>query len=174
MIIIARKRNSNFRLGLDRKQLIEASIVYGKNEKSAKKSNTVNLEKFIIKQIMGKGSPFPELSPSDKRDVKDNADAWGVRDALKRLTYRAEKLSGTRDEENFLRLTMTDGFSLYYDGSITRSHIDELISRLPRLEGTQVDSDMINITPYYRNLFIDYAEELEEKDEQDKQQKRGK
>ena len=59
---------------------------------------------------------------------------------------------------------MTDGFSLYYDGTVRREHIDELISRLPRLEATQVDSDMINISPYYRNLFIEYAEELEESD----------
>jgi hypothetical protein len=160
------KKNKNFRLGLNRQQLIEASQIYGKTAKSAKKSNTVNLEKFIIKQISAKGTPFPELSIADKRDIRDNADAWGVRDALKRLTYRVDKLTGARDEENFLRLTITDGFSLYYDGTIKREHIDELISRLPRLEQTQVDSDMINISPYYRNLFIDYAEELEEQEQE--------
>lgn len=159
---MARKRNTNFRLGLDRKQLIETAILYGKSEKSAKKSNTQNLERFAMRQILGKGYKFPELSATDKKEIKDHANAWGVKDALKRLTYRAEKLTGMRNEENFLRLTITDGFSLYYDGSITKQHIDELISRLPRLESTQVDSDMINISPYYRNLFIDYAEELEE------------
>lgn len=161
-----RKRNTNFRLGLNRKELIEASQVYGKTEKSAKKSSTVNLEKYIIRQLMGKGTKFPELSNTDKRDVSDNAEAWGVRDALRRLTYRTEKLSGKRDEENFLRLTINDSFSLYYDGQVKREHVDELISRLPQLEATQVDSDMINIGPYYRNLFIDYAEELEELEEQ--------
>lgn len=158
------KKNTNFRLGLDRQQLIEAAQIYGKSEQSSKKSNTANLEKFVVKQIVGKGAKFPELSASDKRDVKDNADAWGTRDALKRLTYRVDKINGARDEENFLRLTLTDGFSLYYDGTVRREHIDELISRLPRLEATQVDSDMINISPYYRNLFIEYAEELEEAD----------
>lgn len=164
---MARKKNTNFRLGLDRKQLIEASIIYGKNEKSAKKANTKTLENFVVKQLTGKkkrGQKFPELSPMDRREINSNAKAWGVRDSLKQLTYKVEKLSGLRNEENFLRLTINDGFSLYYDGIVKPSHIDELISRLPQLESTQVDSDMINISPYYRNLFIDYADELEEQE----------
>jgi hypothetical protein len=163
-VLTIAKKNTNFRLGLNRQQLIESAQIYGKSESSAKKSNTASLEKFVIKQLSGKGTPFPELSVSDKRDIQDNAEAWGTRDALKRLTYRVDKITGTRDEENFLRLTITDGFSLYYDGTVRREHIDELISRLPRLEATQVDSDMINISPYYRNLFIEYADELEELD----------
>lgn len=57
---------------------------------------------------------------------------------------------------------MRDNFSLFYNGTITREHIDELISRLPRLAATQVDSDMINISPWYRQLYLDYADELKE------------
>lgn len=162
--MLAKKTNTDFRIGLTRQRLIEAAQIYGKSEKSSKKANTKSLENFIIKRLVTKGTAFPNLSPADKRDIKDNADAWGTKDALKRLTYRVEKLSGTRDEENFLRLTMSDNFSLYYDGIVKSEHVDELISRLPRLESTQVDSDMINISPYYRNLFIDYADELEEKE----------
>lgn len=158
------KKNTNFRLGLNRQQLIEAAQIYGKADKSAKKANTKTLENFVVKQIVGKSGAFPELSQADKRDVRDNAEAWGTRDALKRLTYRVDKINGARNEENFLRLTLTDGFSLYYDGTVRREHIDELISKLPMLEATQVDSDMINISPYYRNLFIDFAEELEERE----------
>lgn len=158
------KKNTNFRLVLDRKQLIEAAQIYGKSEKSAKKSNTAALERFVLKKIAGKNASFPELTPADKREVKNYGDSWGTREALKRLTYRVDKINGARNEENFLRLTMTDGFSLYYNGTVRREHIDELISRLPQLEQTQVDSDMIEISPYYKNLFIDYAEELEERD----------
>lgn len=162
---MARKRNSNFRLGLDRKQLIETAILYGKSEKSAKKSNTANLERFAMRQILGKGYTFPELSEKDKREVKETANAWGVRDALKRLSYRAEKLTGRKDDENFLRLSIHDGFSLYYDGSITKAHIDELERRV---NSSTVDmSGLIKISPYYQNLFIEYAEELEEMEQGD-------
>lgn len=95
------KKNTNFRLGLDRKRLIEATIYYGKSEKTAKKENTRRLEQYLMNRIAIKGTPFPELSAADKRDIRDNAEAWGTMDALKRLTYRVEKLTGTRDEENF-------------------------------------------------------------------------
>lgn len=161
------KRNTNFRLGLNRQQLIEAATTYGKDIKSAKKANTKTLENFVIKELTGKkkrGQKFPELSPEDKRYIHSNANAWGVYDALKHLTYKVEKLSGLRNENNFLRLTITDSFSLFYDGAVRPHHVDEIISRLPQLENTQVDSDMINISPYYRNLYIDYADELEERE----------
>lgn len=165
---MTRKRNTNFRLGLDRKQLIEAAIIYGKSEKSAKKSNTANLEKFITTKILGKGSKIPELSVADKRDVKENAQAWGVKDGLKRLTYRAEKLSGLRNETNFLTLTVTDGLSLFYDGTLTREIIDEMISILEQAGTTKVNSDLINISPHYREMYIDFVDELIERDEKKK------
>lgn len=167
-----KKKNVDFRLGLDRKQLIEAATVYGKAEKSAKKANTKTLENFIVKQLLGdkrkRGQAFPELTPTQKRETYDNAKAWGVKDSLKHLTYKVEKVTGLRNEENFLRLTINDSFSLFYDGIVSQHHVDTLISRLPELERTQVNSDMINISPYYRHLYIDYATELEEAENKNK------
>lgn len=165
-----KKKNQNFRLGLNRQRLIEASIIYGKSPESTKKSNTANLEKFVIRNMAEKGTKVPELNDAEKREIIITADKWGTKDALKKLTYRIDKIAGAVDDENFIRLTMNDNFSLFYDGVVTREHVDELISRLPSLQ-TQVDSEMINIGSYYRNLFLDYADELKEREEQEKERK---
>lgn len=160
-----KKVNTNFRLGLNRQELIEAAQLYGKKLSTAKKDSTKRLEEYVMNKIGGRGSKVPEFSERERREIRQSASDYGILDALKLITYRNEKISGMRDDSNFLRLTISRGFSLFYDGMVTSQHIDELISRLPQLGATQVDSDMINISPYYQQLFEDYAEELEEEKE---------
>lgn len=158
------KKKSNFTLGLNRQQLIETAGRYGRDISKAKKASTKTLENFILRKVVGKGVKLPELTLQDRQDVMDNVSAWGLGEGLKRLTYRASKLANTRNEESFLRLTLTENFALYRDNRPTAEEIDELISRLPRLNETQVDSDLIAISPYYDRLFRDYADELEEQE----------
>lgn len=162
-------KNTNFRIGLTRQELIEAAQEYGKSEKSAKKSNTKNLEQYVIRQIAGKGIKVPDFSEREMKDIKKSASTWGVKDALKILTYRMEKIAGQRDEENYLRLTTSRNFEGFYDGQITPDMIDEIISRLPLLASTQVDSDMMRVTPYYANLYEDYAQEIMEREEKERE-----
>lgn len=159
-----KSKDTIFELGLTRQQLVDAAIALGKTEKQAKKTNTKRLQSLITSNITGlkgKKNVLPSFSDREKRDIQKSATEWGIKDALKILTYRMDKLTGSRDETNFLRLTISRSFELFYDGNVTSAHIDELISRLPQLSSTQVDSDMINISPYYQNLYEDYAAELE-------------
>lgn len=158
------------KLGLTRQQLIEAAQVYGRSEKSAKKASTKDLDKLITRQIGGKGTTVPEFNDREINDIKQSATEWGTKDALKLLTYRFEKIHGARDEENFLRLTIARNFDSFISGEVTSEHIDEIISRLPNLGATQVDSDFMRIRGFYATLFRNYANELKEQ-EQSKVQK---
>jgi len=51
-------------------------------------------------------------------------------------------------------------FSAFYEGGIRKEHIDELLTRMPKLERDRVISGVTNLEPYYVDLFEEYAEEL--------------
>lgn len=161
---MTKKINTNFRLGLNRQELIEAAQLFGKSEKSARKSNTKRLEQFITTKLGGKGTKVPTFTDVQKRDIKDSASSFGVQDALHMLSYRIGKVTGNQDESNYMRLTIGRAFAAYYDKGVTSAHIDELLSRIPMGNRQELISGVSRHDPYYQNIFLDYAEELEEKE----------
>lgn len=165
---MARKTNTDFRLALNRQELIAASQLFGKSEKSAKKSNTKNLEKFVTKHLAGKSIPVPQLSDMQKRDIKDSTKDFGLHEGLHMLSYRIKKITGNHDETNYLRLTLARHFTSYYDELVTNENIDYLISKLPMLTKDELVSGVEKHDLYYQNLFVDYADELKrEKEKKD-------
>ena len=97
---MAKKRNTNFRLGLNRQELIESVQLFGKSAKSAKKANTKSLEQFLTTKLGGRGTKVPTFSEVQKRDIKDSAANFGIQDALHMVSYRIGKLTGNQDENN--------------------------------------------------------------------------
>ena len=159
---MARKTNTDFRLGLNRQELIEAVQLFGKSEKSAKKSNTKRLEQFITTKLGGKGTKVPNFTEVQKRDIKDSAKSFGIQDALHMVSYRIGKTTGNQDESNYMRLTIARAFGAYYDKGVTSAHVDELMSRIPMGNRQEIISGVSRHDPYYQNIFLDYIEELEE------------
>src|SRR5690554_1792376 len=111
-----RRKNLNFRLGLNRQELIEGAQLFGMSEKSAKKSNTKRLEQFLTTKLGGRGTKVPTFSDVQKRDIRDSANSFGIQDALHMVSYRINKLTGNQDETNYLRLSIGRAFGAYYDG----------------------------------------------------------
>lgn len=161
---MAKQNNNDFRLGLNRQELIAASQLFGKSEKGAKKSNTKRLEQFITTKLAGKGTKVPSFTEQQRRDIKDAASSYGVHDALHMVSYRIAKVTGNQDENNYLRLTIGRAFGAYYDKGVTSKDIDELMSRIPMSNRNEIVSGVSRHEPYYQNLFLDYAAELEEKE----------
>lgn len=159
---MANKRNTNFRLGLNRQELIESVQLFGKSAKSAKKANTKSLEQFLTTKLGGRGTKVPTFSEVQKRDIKDSAANFGIQDALHMVSYRIGKLTGNQDENNYLRLSIGRAFGAYYDKGVTSKHIDDLISMLPMGNRSEIISGVERHEPSYQNIFLDYIEELEE------------
>lgn len=157
-------KNTDFRLGLSRSELIEAAQLFGKTDKGARKSNTKRLEQFITTKLAGKGTKVPNFTEQQRRDIQDSAKSFGVQDALHMVSYRIAKVTGNQDETNYMRLTIGRAFGAYYDKGVTAKHIDELMSRIPMGNRNEIVSGVSRHEPYYQNLFLDYAEELEEEE----------
>lgn len=157
-----KQRNTNFRLGLSRQELIESAKLFGKSEKSAKKANTKSLEQYLTTKLGGRGTKVPTFSEVQKRDVRDSAANFGLQDALHMVSYRIGKLTGNQDETNYLRLTIARAFGAYYDGGVTSKHIDDLLSMIPMGNRNEIISGISRHEPAYQNIFLDYIEELEE------------
>lgn len=157
--------NTNFRLGLDRKQLIEAAKVFGRAEKSAKKASTKTLEQYIINQVSGKkGTKVPDFNERRKKDISSNARDFGIHDALHSVSYHTKKATGSQDNNNYLRLTIARAFRGFYNGLVTNDMIDELMVRIGEGNVNEVISGVENGDYYYVSTFEDYAEELEQED----------
>lgn len=157
---MAKKTNTNFRLGLSRKELIESSQLFGKSLKTASKDSTKRLEEYVTNKLGGRGTKVPDFTEKEKRDIKDSAQSFGLQDGLHLLSYRIGKVTGNRDETNYLRLSIGRAFTPYYEGGIKKEHIDEIIKRLPALQRSELISGVSRHEPYYQQLFLDYAEEL--------------
>jgi hypothetical protein len=162
MVLSMTKQNTDFRLGLNRQQLVDAAQLFGKSDRSAKKSNTKRLEQFVTTKLAGKGTKVPSFTEQQKRDIHDSAKSFGVTDALHMVSYRIGKVTGNQDETNYMRLTIGRAFQAYYDKGVTSANIDELMSRIPMSNRNEIVSGVSRHEPYYQNLFIDYANELEE------------
>lgn len=158
---MGKQNNTDFRLGLNRQELIAASQLFGKNDASARKSNTKRLEQFITTKLAGKGIKVPSFTEQQRRDIKDSAKSFGVQDALHMVSYRIGKVTGNQDETNYMRLTIGRAFAAYTDKGVTRKDIDELMSRIPMGNRNEIVSGVSRHEPYYQNLFLDYAEELQ-------------
>lgn len=158
----SRKVNTNFRLGLNRQELIEASQLFGKSLKTAKRDSTKRLEEYITNKLGGKGTKVPTFTDVQKRDIRDSANHFGLQDALHMVSYRIGKLTGNQDETNYMRLTIGRAFSAYYDGGVTSAHIDHLLSLIPMGNRNEIISGVSRHEPYYQQLFMDYADELNE------------
>jgi hypothetical protein len=157
---MARKKNTNFRLGLNRQELIEAAQLFGKKLSVAKKDSTKRLEEYITHKLGGRGTKVPDFTEREKRDIRDSAKTFGLQDALHLAAYRIGKITGKQDETNYLRLSLGRAFQAYYDGGVKKEHIDELMRRLPNLDRGELISGVSRHEPYYQQLFMDYAEEL--------------
>lgn len=157
---MARKRNTNFRLGLGRQELIEAAQLFGKKLSTAKKDSTKRLEEYITNKLGGRGTKVPDFTEREKRDIKDSVKTFGLQDALHLASYRIGRITGNQDETNYLRLTIGRAFQPYFDGGIRKEHIDELMRRLPNLDRGELISGVTRHEPYYQQMFMDYAEEL--------------
>lgn len=170
-IMANRKLNTNFRLGLDRQQLIAAAKELGKPLKSAKKANTKTLENFVIKQLADKKTKVPEISDRARKDIRDAASTYGIREGLQLLGNRIKKLTGDQNESNYLRLTAANALSSYYSGAINNQVIDELVSRMEG-EYDEIISGIRNHGGgYYSEIIRDYADELIDKQVQELENK---
>lgn len=159
---MAKKTNTDFRLGLNRQELIKAAQLFGKSEKSVRKSNTKSLEQFLTSQLGGKGTKVPTFSDMQKRDIKDSTKSFGLTEGLHMVSSRIRKATGSHNESNFMRLTIGNAMRAYTDEQITNEHISEVISRLPNGDKSEIVSGVSNHEPYYQNIILDYLEELEE------------
>lgn len=159
--------NSNFRLGLDRKQLIEAAKIFGRTEQSAKKASTKTLEQYIINQVSGKkGTPIPEFSERRRKDISNNVRDYGIHDAVHSISYHTKRSSGNQDETNYLRLTIGRAFRGFIGGIVTNEMIDELVIRLDFGTINEIISGLEGgeNSYYYLSILEDYAEELKEEE----------
>jgi hypothetical protein len=162
--IMAKKpTNTNFQLGLTRQQLILGAQDLGKSLKSAKKASTKTLENYITKQLGGKGTKIPVISERAKRDIKDAAEAYGIKEGLQLLGNRIKKLTGNQDENNYLRLTAANALQSYYSGEVNKEIIDVLVSRLSEGDYDEIVSGLRNHKGYYKEIVENYADELIEK-----------
>jgi len=160
-----RGKNTNFRLGLDRKMLVDAAVKLGKTEKSAKKSNTKALEKFITKTLTGTNAKVPEFNEMQKRDIKDRHKDYGLMSAVHLAAYRVRKITGEADDNSYLKVSVGTAFEGYYEGEITARDIEELISRIQGSNVKEIISGVERHESYYQNIMVDYAEELVKRDE---------
>lgn len=158
---MARKRNTNFRLGLNRLELIEAAQLFGKSEKTAKKDSTKRLEEYLVNKFGGRGFKVPQFTQQELRDIRDATQNYGLHDSLDLINRRIKRMSGNHDEENYLRLTIAREFSGYYDGIITKRMVDELLARLPLADRNETISGLKNHEIQYQMIFEEYIEELE-------------
>ena len=165
--IMARKKghsNTNFRLGLNRAELIEAAQMFGKKLSVAKKDSTKRLEEYIMNKIGGRGSKIPDFTEQQKKEVREATRHYGLEEGLHLLGYRVRKITGQSNEQNFLRLSIARSFAAFYDKGVRKEHIDELMTRIPKLERDRIISGVMNLEPYYVDLFEEYAEELAERE----------
>lgn len=159
--------NTNFRLGLDRKQLIEAAKIFGRTEQSAKKASTKTLEQYVVNQVSGKkGTPIPEFSEQRKKDISKSARDFGIHDAVHSISYHTRRASGNQDETNYLRLTIGRAFRGFIGGLVTNEMIDELVIRLDYGTVNEIISGLEGgeNSYYYLSILEDYADELKEKE----------
>lgn len=165
--IMARKKryiNTNFRLGLNRAELIEAAQMFGKKLSVAKKDSTKRLEEYVMNKIGGRGSKIPDFTEQQKKEVREATRHFGLEEGLHLLGYRVRRITGQSNEQNFLRLSIARSFSAFIDGGVRKEHIDELMTRIPKLERDRVISGVMNLEPYYVELFEQYADELSERE----------
>lgn len=164
---MARKKrhiNTNFRLGLNRAELIEAAQMFGKKLSVAKKDSTKRLEEYVMNKIGGRGSKIPDFTEQQKKEVREATRHYGLEEGLHLLGYRVRKITGQSNEQNFLRLSIARSFAAFYDRGVRKEHIDELMIRIPKLERDRIISGVMNLEPYYVDLFEEYADELAERE----------
>lgn len=162
---MAKQNNTNFRLGLNRQELIEAVQQFGKTEKSAKKSNTKRLEQFLTTQLGGKGTKVPDLSDKNRIAIRETINVYGLQEGLNTVAYRIKKASGTQNEDNAIRLSLRREFAAYLDDeAVTNAHVDELYSRISFAESkNEIISGISTHRPYYKAIFENYLAELQER-----------
>lgn len=158
-----RKLNTDFLLGLNRQQLISGAQELGKSLKSAKKANTKTLQNFIVKNLGDSKTKVPEISERARKDIRDAASAYGIREALKLLGNRIKKLTGDQNENNYLRLSAANALSAYYSGEVNSQIIDDLVSRLEGEYDEIVSGISKHNGGYYSEIVRDYADELIDK-----------
>ena len=168
---MARKKpNTNFRLGLDRAELIEAAQMFGKKLKTAKKDSTKRLEEYLVNKLGGKGTKVPTFNKTEKQDVIDHTKTYGLLDGIDLVRYRLERAnSGRRDESNYLRLSIRRSFHAFYTGAITDEHLNEIVGRMSHLDHYQMLDGLYHGKPYVTEILREYGDELKEADEKQKE-----
>lgn len=152
--------NTNFRLGLNRSELIAAAQQFGKSAKTAKRDSTKRLEQYLTNKFAGRGTKVPDFPEQHKKDVRTSMQEFGLQETLNVVAYKMGKITGKQDEKNYLRLTVARAFSAYTDAGITSKNIDELIARLPKGERSEIISGLRKHEGYYQQIFLDYADEV--------------
>ena len=111
---MARRKNTNFRLGLNRAELIEAAQLFGKKLSVAKKDSTKRLEEYLMNKIGGRGSKVPDLTKQQRKEIQEATRQYGLEEGLHLLAYRVRKITGMGNEQNFLRLSIARSFAAFY------------------------------------------------------------
>jgi hypothetical protein len=159
--MVTKAKNSNFRLGLNRSELIEASKLFGKGHDTAKKSSTKALESYLVNKFAGKGAKVPELSKDSLRDIERTKNTFGFTEGIKYAGYKIGKAVGNTNEDSFLRLSLASAFRAYSDIPITSQLLDELERRLPDSEYGVKVSGVVGHKYNYVEMFVEYADELQ-------------
>lgn len=161
-LTMAKRRyiNTNFRLGLNRQELIEAAQLYGKKLSVAKKDSTKRLEEYLVNKLAGRGSKVPQFNPEQKREIRQAVEKGGVMSGVQLTAYRIKVATGTNDRNAYLRLSIGEAFAAFYDKGIRSEHIDELMSRMPSPDDYDNIAGIYEMDLQYVEIFETYAEEL--------------
>lgn len=157
--------DTNFRFGIDRNELKKLAVDLGYKGKVGK-ANTKALEKYIQNQLVGRGKKV-ELDQAQKQDIKGFFDIG----YSKGKAYLAEKLArvtGTNySGDTQLSIEIEKQFSVFYDGTITKEMIDELMNVRMQYQYIGQAFNGLRNTFEYMDTFREYARELTESEGRD-------
>lgn len=135
-------------------------MMFGKSERTAKKDSTKRLEEYVVNKLAGRGAKVPQFRPEEKREIQQAVQKGGIMAGINLAAYRVKVATGTDSKSAFLRLSVMETFSAFYDGAITSQHVNELMSRLPGLDDYDNIRGIYYMELEYVELFESYAEEL--------------
>lgn len=147
-------------MGLNRQELIEAAQLYGKKLSVAKKDSTKRLEEYLVNKLAGRGAKVPQFKAEERREIKEAVRKGGLMSGLQLAAYRIKVATGSDSQNAYLRLSVAEAFSAFYEGAVRSEHIDELMKRLPSVDDYANIAGIYEMDLEYIELFESYAEEL--------------
>lgn len=157
--------DTNFQFGVDRTQLKRLAKDLGYKGK-VDKANTKALEKYIQNQLIGRGKEVVLTEPM-KRDIKSFFDI-GYSKGKGYLAEKLARVSGTSyDSDSSLALEIEKQFSVFYDGTITKEMVEELMYVRMQYQYIGQAFNGLKNTFEYMDIFREYARELTESEGKD-------